>query len=285
MSIVDAIAKAKQLAQERRESDRRSAPRSAERAVPSHAIPSLNTIPSMPRPGLNPTRIQVDLAACAENRLLVPGADTTLDGGAETAFRILRTRLLQRAKVSGWTTIGITSACPDDGKTLTALNLALSLARDENNSAVLLDLDMRNPSVYECLGVRAPHGMREYFEGSITADQLFVSIGVDNLAIAGNDAGTDRSSELLSSPRFEELVAHVRAALSNPLVVVDLPPVLNTDDSLVLAPRLDAILLVTSEGKTDRQELKKAADLISEFNLAGYVLNRTRQTVTGYGYY
>jgi len=53
----------------------------------------------------------------------------------------------------------------------------------------------------------------------------------------------------------------------------------------VLALRLDAILLVTSEGKTDRQELKKAADLISEFNLAGYVLNRTRQTVTGYGYY
>jgi capsular exopolysaccharide synthesis family protein len=292
MSIVDAIAKAKQLAQERQKTERRpTAPSRSERVsqgasgAASPVSSGIAPAPSVPRPGLRPTLVQVDTALCASNRLLVPGTPTALDGAAETAFRILRTRLLQRAKISGWTTVGITSASPDDGKTLTALNLALSLARDDNNSAVLLDLDMRNPSVYAALGVRAPHYLREYFEGQITADQMFVSIGVDNLALAGNESGTDRSSELLSSPRFEELVAHVRGAIDNPIVVVDLPPVLNTDDALVLAPRLDAILLVTSEGKTDRQDLQRAADLLAEFNFAGYVLNRSRQTVTGYGYY
>jgi protein-tyrosine kinase len=227
--------------------------------------------------------LPVDVEACRENRLLLDSSDER-DAGIVAAYRMLRTRILHRVRAKKWTTIGITSAGPNDGKTLTALNLCFSLAREKNSEVVLLDLDMRNPSVCRSLGVQPVRELRDFFERSSETQDLFFSVGVDNLILAGQNTPTGMASELLGSTRFEDLTSHIRQSTSNPIVIVDLPPVLVTDDALVLAPRLDALLLVASEGRTDRADLQKATDLLSEFSMLGLVLNRSTERSSSYGY-
>ncbi len=197
---------------------------------------------------------------------------------------MLRTRLLQRARANDWRVIAVTSAGPNDGKTLTAINLALSMAREKSREIVLLDLDMRNPSVCRALGVHPPHELRDYLERGEHVRQLFFSVGSDNLLIAGSTRPTQHASELLASPRFEELLRNLRQGAVDPVVLIDLPPVLLTDDALVVAPKVDAILLVASEGVTGRAEFAKALEVLSEFPIAGVALNRAVETTPGYDY-
>jgi protein-tyrosine kinase len=285
MSIVDAISKAKKIAkQEHARELSNDIARAAQREELPAAAPE-PVVALQPLTPIEPVLVEVDLMTCRRNRVLLAGLEADFGNEIESAYRMLRTRLLQRARTQGWMTIGITSACPDDGKTLTALNLALSLAKEKNNDIVLLDLDMRNPSMFGCLGISPPNHMLEYFEGKVAAKDLFVSIGVENLILAGGAAASAHSSELLSSSRFENLIGCIKNSTSKPLVVIDLPPVLSTDDALVLAPRLDAILIVTSEGRTTREDLKRAAESLAEFRIAGFVLNRSQHAVKGYGYY
>lgn len=254
-------------------------PRTMHTPVPM--APAAPVQPRVPQQRLRTQAVQLDVGVCRENRLLL--APTERDEGVVAAYRMLRTRLLHKIRSQKWTTIGITSTAPGEGKTLTALNLSFSLAREKNSEVVLLDLDMRNPSICKTLDLAPPRELREFFEQSATPNDFFFTIGQDNLVIAGQNTPTGQASELLASSRFEELLAHVKDSTVNPIVLIDLPPVLSTDDVLVLAPRLDALLLVVAEGKTDRGALDKATEMLSEFQLAGVVLNHSRDR-SGYAY-
>jgi protein-tyrosine kinase len=230
-----------------------------------------------------PLAVTLDSETCRERRILLQDTDD-LDNAAVAAYRMLRTRLLHRAQTKQWSTIAITSAGANDGKTLTALNLALSMSREKGREIVLLDLDMRNPSVCRTLGIHPPHELRSYLEHGENVRQLFFSVAGDNLLIAGSKSSTKNASELLASPRFDELLRFIRQGTADPIVLIDLPPVLLTDDALVVAPKVDAMLLVASEGVTERDNFSKALDVLSEFPLAGVVLNRAAETAPGYGY-
>jgi capsular exopolysaccharide synthesis family protein len=231
---------------------------------------------------IHATAVQLDRDHCRDRRLLVGEDDH--DAVAVAAYRMLRTRLLHRARSKDWTTIAVTSAGPNDGKTLTALNLAFSMSREKSREIVLLDMDMRNPSVCRTLGVQPQRQLRDYLEHEGDTKDMFFSIGRDNLLIAGSTAPTDQASELLSSPRFDHLIGDVRLGTVNPIVLIDLPPVLVTDDALVVAPKIDAFLVVASEGQTNRSDLQKALNLLSEFPIAGVVLNRAVETTPVYDY-
>jgi protein-tyrosine kinase len=235
-----------------------------------------------PAARIRPLAVSIDSEACRERRLLMGAPDE--DSAAVAAYRMLRTRLLHRARAKNWRTIAVTSAGPNDGKTLTALNLALSMSREKSRDVVLLDMDMRNPSVCRTLDVHPPHELREYLERGENVRQLFFSVGSDNLLIAGSERPTDHASELLGSPRFDELVRIIRQGTVDPIVLLDLPPVLLTDDALVVAPKVDAVLLVASEGLTGRANFTRALDILSEFPIAGVVLNRAGETTPGYEY-
>jgi protein-tyrosine kinase len=231
---------------------------------------------------IRPLLLTLDVDACRERRVLLAGDE--LDAGAVAAYRMLRTRLLHRARTNSWTTIAVTSAGQNDGKTLTALNLALSMSRDKGREIVLLDLDMRNPSVCRTLGVRPARELSDFLEAGPDVQDLFFSIGSDNLVIAGGERPIAHASELLSSPKFDELLQVVKQGLVDPIVLIDLPPVLLTDDALVVAPKIDAFLVVASEGTTGRAEVAKALNLLSEFPIAGVVLNRAVEATHGYDY-
>ncbi len=280
MTIVEAaLQRARELANQAPPASERT----AAHAQPRPAVHNAPVASIQPQGRIKPRVLQVDPQICRENRLLM-GTATEHDAAAIAAYRMLRTRILHRVRAQKWVTVGVTSAGPDEGKTLTALNLCFSLAREKNSEVVLLDLDMRNPSVCKTLNVRPERELRNFFEREADPQDLFFSIGVENLLLAGHTTATENASELLASNHFEHLTNYIKQNTTNPIVVIDLPPVLSTDDALVLAPRLDAILLVVAEGRTDRAALEKATELLSEFQLAGLVLNRSKEKSGNYSY-
>lgn len=232
---------------------------------------------------LQPRTLALDPAFCRDRRILLPGAEKT-DGAAVAAYRMLRTRLSHRAGSKQWTTIAVTSAGANDGKTLTAVNLALSMARDKAREIVLLDLDMRNPSVCRTLGITPPHELRHYLETGERLTDMFVSVVSENLMVGGSLSPTEHASELLSSPRFDDLLRGVKLGTVDPFILIDLPPVLLTDDALVVAPKVDALLVVASDGHTSKANFDKALGLLADFPIAGVVLNKVAETVPYYNY-
>jgi Mrp family chromosome partitioning ATPase len=222
-------------------------------------------------------------AVCQENLILID-ENAEKNSLAMAAYRILRTRLLQRARLRQWTTIGVTSAGTNEGKSITTLNLGLGLARERNSDVVLLDLDMRNPCMSRYLGVDPPHQLLDYFEHRVNVEDVFFSIGIDRLLLASGTAATDSASELLGTRQFDDLKDYIKQHTVNPIVLIDLPPLLVTDDTLVVAPRIDAMLVVAAEGRTDRTALNKALELLKDYTVAGLVLNRSTAASGQYDY-
>ena len=285
MSLIEsALAKARKIAGDSEPQasakSRRSTLRSSLGKRPAPAAPTAVATPIEP---IHATPLPINFKICQEYRVLL---DETAKNNANAvaAYRILRTRILQRARMQQWTTIGVTSATPNDGKSLTTLNLSLSLARERNSEVVLLDLDMRNPSMCKYLGIEPRYHLCNYLEGRANAQDVFFSIGVENLSIAAGTIRTELASELLGNAKLEELIQYIKQHTRNPIVLVDLPPLLSTDDALVVVPKIDAILLVAAEGRTDRTALDKAVELLTDVPLAGLVLNQAVETVESYDY-
>jgi Mrp family chromosome partitioning ATPase len=229
-------------------------------------------------------RLHIDTSFVASNRVLLQ--ETSEDAAsAHAAYRLTRARLMHRMHANNWTSLAVTSPSPGDGKSLTTLNLALSLARARSGDVILLDLDLRSPSVCQYLGVDPPHDLAGYFSGAGSPADVFFSIGIENLAIAGSSAPTEHASDLIASGRFEELLAAIANLSSDPIVLLDLPPLLVTDEALVVAPRVDAVALVIAEGRTRRDYLDRAKQLLEEFPLAGVILNRASESFGADRYY
>jgi protein-tyrosine kinase len=230
--------------------------------------------------------VRADYSSVEANRVFVSGAgDPNESPAADAAYRILRARLMQKVRSNRWGVLAFTSPGAGEGKSLTTLNLALNIAREKLNRVFVLDLDMRSPSICSYLGVQPPQELVQYFAGSGSPADVLFSIGVDHLAIAGSTTPTDRASELLANGRLEILLDYIRSISSNALVLVDLPPILVTDEALMIAPRVDATVLVVAEGRTRRDSLARAKQLLSEFPVAGVVLNCASQNYGADVYY
>lgn len=282
MTIQDAIERAKKLGKERAARSR-AAPDDARSAA--YLREPARTEPRAP--GQHYTaleRLEFDAATCAQYNILLTDEQMKAAGHAAAAYRLMRSRVLHRFKDINSPRIGITSAAPGEGKTVTALNLAMSIARDKQRPVYLFDLDMRNPSVFRWVGCRPPHQLSQYLSGSLAPEQVLYQTSVENLVLAGAFDAAQGASELLASSRLDELLNYVQRRSPDALVLIDLPPVLSTDEALVVAPRTDAMFLVVSEGMTRRDALTRAIDMLSDFKVAGIVLNRSTEN-TGADYY
>lgn len=195
-------------------------------------------------------------------------------------FRLLRTRILLQMRPKEWRRLGITSAGDKEGKSFTAINLACSIARSSNERVVLIDADLRKPNVAHTLGFEAHVGLADHLVNQTPIEQVLVSPeGMANLVVLpGRRADGDLSvPELIGSEGMSAVLNEVDRRIRPAITIVDLPPVLVGDDVISIGPRLDALLLVIDEGRTSIDELTKAAELTSRFNLLGSVLNNSRQ--------
>lgn len=187
-------------------------------------------------------------------------------------YRMLRTQVLRR--LSGeQSAIGVTSPQPGEGKTLTACNMALAMARESARAVVLVDLDLRHPSVHEAFGFTPVAGVGDYLSGRAEFEDCVVDPGVGGLRIISGRAAHENSSELIAGARMRQLATQLRQPEAGRIVIYDLPPVLVADDAVVFAPQLDGALLLVREGFTTRESLGRALELLDDTPLLGTVLN------------
>jgi capsular exopolysaccharide synthesis family protein len=217
--------------------------------------------------------VRPDPAVFKRNRVIAGSQDD----GVVDAYRMLRTRVLHRMHQNGWRSLAITSPGPGEGKTLTAVNLALSLAMDVNHTVLLVDLDLRRPSVHKLFGYEPQYGIADFLFSDMPLSDVLFTPSVERLVVLPGCTQQENSSELLSMPRTRELVAEVTARYPERIVLFDLPPLLLVDDALAFAPYVDAFLLVVEEGETAKVALAEARDLLQNVNVIGTVLNKAEE--------
>ncbi len=200
-------------------------------------------------------------------------------------FKILRTKVVQRMRANGANVLAITSPVSGAGKSMTASNLAISIAMDANYSVLLADLDFRNPSIHQYFGLSPEYGLIDYFEGTQAISDILIHPGLESLVILPAGRPLNRSSDLLTTPRMLELAKELKHRYSDRIVVVDLPPLLQTDDALVFMPNVDACLLVVAEGENSEDEVQRSIELIDESKFMGTVLNKSVEEDFSAAYY
>jgi exopolysaccharide/PEP-CTERM locus tyrosine autokinase len=200
------------------------------------------------------------------------------------AFRILRTQVLQRLSAKKHSTLAITSPNPEEGKSLTSVNLAISLAMDVNHTVLLVDLDLRRPSVHDFFNFKPEVSLADYLNGKAPLSDCLVNPGIERLVVLPAAKRVGNSSELLSSPEMVALARELKTRYPDRLVVYDLPPLLATDDSLVFLQYVDACLLVIEEGETNKEDIRKSIELLKGCNLIGTVLNKSKNHEKTYYY-
>ena len=223
--------------------------------------------------GYSKTRsVDVDENQLKENRVI---AGFNYDERVE-AYRQLRTRVLKIMRDNNWNTLAVTSSHEDAGKTLTAVNLAISMSREVNQSVLLVDLDLRSPSVHEALGIEVNKGIVDYLNDAVTLEETLVNPGFQRLVVLPGRAQGEYSPEILSSPAMRSLMADIKNRYKSRIVIFDLPPLLRNDDALILTPKVDATLLVVEDGVTTEAELNRSKLLLEGSNLIGTILNKAR---------
>lgn len=231
--------------------------------------------------GKTARRITLDPEVMERNRIVaysqVPGINS--------AYKMLRTRVLQRMRANNWARLAISSARPNAGKTLTAINTAISLSFEPNQRIILVDLDLRRPTIGRYLGIEQQFGLSDFLENDISLEKVIVRPDIDRLLIIPNFESTEHSSELLSSPRMVDLVGRLSHPSNSTIVIFDLPPLLDADDMLAFSPLFDALLVVVAQSETRRIELQKSFELLQDINVLGVVLNKARGTEDAPGYY
>jgi protein-tyrosine kinase len=289
MTIEDAIRRAKLLGQARLQ--REGLPQTQPEPVePRIALDSGRVVvrpPREPAIRMDPLRrVEISAAACEQYRALLTESQVREFPAVDASYRLLRSRLQNRLKRNNWFSLAIASPNQGDGKSITAVNLALSIARERQKPVYLLDLDMRNPSVCRFLGIRDIRPLPDYLLGHARGEDVLVETSFPNLIVAGALVPAEGASEMLAGPRLNELLSHIRLRSPDACVLIDLPPVNVTDEALLVGPRVDAFLIVVSEGKTERSQLSQTLGTLSEFTVAGIVVNRSTDSHTvGYEHY
>jgi Mrp family chromosome partitioning ATPase len=223
---------------------------------------------SGPWPGL--AELSLDPRHLERNRIVA------LHPGPQAAsFDVMRTNLLRTLRTNGWTRVAITSPTPGCGKSTVAANLAFSLARLADTRVLLVELDLRHPSLLRMLGVEGQNFAAMLASGTI--DYSHVRRVGDNLAVAVNARAMENPAELLSAARTADMIDEMEAQLRPDVVLFDLSPVLVSDDALAFLDQVDCALMVAAADETSVADIDKCGkDLAKRTQVLGVVLNKCR---------
>jgi protein-tyrosine kinase len=202
------------------------------------------------------------------------------------AFDMLRTKVTQQLSSNGWQVMLMTSPSPGCGKTVTAINLALSIARQPHQHVCLVDLDLRKPRVAHYLGVKPRYELQHVLEGHVRlTDALFsIDIGGPQLSFLTTTRPMHSSTEILMSGQMQSVVQDLRNTAARPIIIVDMPPVLVSDDVLAFAQQSDCCLLAVAEGQSTIKDIEKSEKLLENINFLGCVLTKSNERVESYYY-
>ena len=198
---------------------------------------------------------------------------------AAEQYRLLRTRLEGRDRARRTQLLLVTSPGAGDGKTTTSANLALTMAQDFNHNVILVEADIRRPTLAGLCGVSPDRGLVDVLIGGAPLDDVLVQLPDQNLFVLPAGQTTGRSTELLGSTMMARLIETLRARFDR--IVIDSPPV-TLADTLVLARLADGVLIVVRAGVTSRPALEHALEGVERERVAGLVLNDVDLSVGAY---
>ncbi len=199
-------------------------------------------------------------------------------------FDTLRTQVLQKMEENSWRTIAIISPTPASGKSLVAINLAISIAKQPHKTAMLVDLDLRRPRIAEYLGIKQEKSFNDFLKGDIELSEIMVNPGIPQLTIIPTNKPVKQSSENLSSKLIQNLIVELKERYDSRIVLFDLPPILSADDAMVLLPQVDCVLLVIGNGLHTELEINETMRLLAKSNILGVVVNKAEVELRSYYY-
>ena len=202
------------------------------------------------------------LVACFDNDLI------------SDQYKIIKTKIIEQTKAAGLNTILVTSAFREEGKSLTAANLAISLAKEATHTVLLVDADLRRPSQHKLFDIKPAAGLSDYLLKDAALPDLLINPGIRQLLLLPGHQSVGNSSEVVGAPRMEKLVAELKVRYPERYVIFDSPPLIESADSLILSKYLDGVILVVEAGKTQIPHIKKSLELLEDRNLIGLVLNK-----------
>ena len=225
--------------------------------------------------------IPLDLAHLERHRVV------TLDQANpyRREFDLLRTQVLQKMEEHGWRTVAVTSPSTQSGKTVVAINLALSIAHHPARTALLADFDLRRPQVAACLGLPQRPSLSEVLTGEAAVHEAVVHVGVPGFLVLPTHRPVAGAAEIMASDKVAKIIRQLRDNDPERIIVFDLPPVTAVDDVIAVLPRVDCVLLVVGSGSSTRRELEESQRHLARSNLLGVVVNKATDNINRGEYY
>ena len=189
-------------------------------------------------------------------------------------FKKLRTQVIQTMRQNQWRSLAITSPSEGEGKSLVAANLATAIAMEVNQTVLLVDLDLKNPTIADYFGIQHKYGIHDYIKGEATTEDILVNPGIDRLVLVPGRGTMHSSSEVVSGPRMLSFYNEVRSRYKSRIVIFDMPPVLPTDDVLSAIGNVDCSLLVLEDGRNPAKDIERALTQMTGSECIGYILNK-----------
>lgn len=224
-----------------------------------------------------PRQVTVDPEKLRRHRLIAGGWET--ESAVAERYKVLRTHVLQLTSEQGHNTLMVTGALPGEGKSLTSINLAISISLELNHTVLLVDADLRSPSIGHYFGLPDAPGLTDHLADGVPLNDLLVHPqGLAELVILPAGRRVTQAAELLNSPSMHNLVQELKHCYPNRYVIFDLPPLLVFADALAFAPLVDGVIVVVEARKTPKESIERCKEMLKKVRLLGFVLNKAEET-------
>ncbi|WP_348732539.1 XrtA-associated tyrosine autokinase [Rheinheimera texasensis] len=235
--------------------------------------------------------INIDLDSLSKRNFVAKATERKL---IYEEYRVIKRKLINNAfgplssSLKNPNLILVSSSRPGEGKTFTSVNLALSIALEQDKTVLLVDADVLRPNVSRTLEISVPRGLTDYLSSdSVDVTDIMYSTNVERLKLIAAGKPHHLSTELLASDKMAALVAEFASRYPDRIVIFDAPPLLGVNETSVLAGMCGQAVIVLEENKTKLNELEKAISMLPPDLATGFVINKahySRDKGYGYGY-
>lgn len=199
---------------------------------------------------------------------------TNCSAEAAESFRVLRSRILfPDPGVNACKTIMVTSTVMGEGKTFVAANLGIALAQGVDQRSLLVDCDLRHPTLATLFGLPQQRGLADFLKSGTDLAELILKTSVDKLTLLPSGRPPVNPSELLGSARMDGLVREMAERYDDRFIIFDTPPILAASEALVLSQKVDGVVVVVRQGGSGRSQIKRIVELIGREKVIGIVFN------------
>lgn len=203
---------------------------------------------------------------------------------AISAYRHLRTNMFKALEECNGRTLMVAGPTSSVGKTTTAVNLAISIARLGQRTALLVDLDLRRPSIHKIFEYEPEYGVVDVVENRTVIEDALITPDIDRLSVLTGKDAYENSSEILSANLMRNFISDLHDRYPERVIILDSPPILGCDDVEVMSYFVDACLVVIDQNTT-KQELEDSMQRIKDIRVAGYVMNKSSEAKYDRYYY